>query len=440
MSWLGTAWDYTGGYVDDKTGGYGGKAWDFATGAVDNTLEGAGLKDQKPTIDVKAGSAPIIQKSDDIYAQAMAQNAAMAGGPQVSKVNPWIITGLPNVQTQMLGNAPILEKSQIGALPEVTAGQVTAGQMSPETTVSAGDNVSGEGAAALREQRLAAANQMLSSPSAAAASMRASQAKIGRQMLGVAAGARGADRVAARRAAMLGIGANGMQAGAEAAALAAQEEQAKRQAYATALGQVQAGDVAAGQASTTAQVANLNAEIAAKSKTLDADLAAQVANLGANTTAQTTNLNAELERARLNQTNDQTTQAGNLSAWLDARKADQAATLDASKTNAGLELQRQTSNQGAGVTADTATNAAILDAYKAQAAAGNAYLGTALGAGSLQNQNLGVQTGYGAQVDAANQRSNAAAAGTASSFLNTLLESTGAKSPGSSNIQLGGGK
>jgi hypothetical protein len=145
--------------------------------------------------------------------------------------------------------------------------------------------VGGAEASDLRTAQLAQAERAANSPSAAAAQMRASAGLIGQQQLGQAAAARGADRAAAKRDAMLATGSQGMVAANQASALAAQEQAAKQQAYTQALAGVRSGDVAGTQALTDIagrnQAANLQAQQSSAANTLQAGMANQGADLEA---------------------------------------------------------------------------------------------------------------------------------------------------------------
>jgi len=146
-----------------------------------------------------------------------------------------------------------------------------------------------QGAAAdeLRSRQLEQAQRIANGPSSAAAQMRAAQSGIARQQLGIAARARGADRGSARRDAMLAMGNQGIQAAETTSALAAQEDVARQQAAAGAMGNVRAGDVATGQALTQLGATNMQGDLAAQTETgrqrLTAAQANQQANLGAQT-------------------------------------------------------------------------------------------------------------------------------------------------------------
>ena len=361
---------------------YVNDAWDYGEGALNNVGMGAGLKTQPASFDVTAASKPIVDKANALYGSAVNMAGAAGEGPAVQTITPQQVQAIPGIGAGSIQSAPTIAATQIGGMPQVA----------PTQTVDAGSNVTGAGADALRQSRLEAAQAAASAPSSAAATLASSQGKIGRQMLGVAAGARGPERASARRAAMLGIGANGIAAGADAAALAVREQAEKAAALNQTLGSIQAGDVAAGQTGLAAQTANLNAGM----------------------TAQAQNLGAAIDVARANQQAGLSADTTNLNAWTDIVKANQTKDLAATTAAANLDLQRQGMNQTAGINAGVASNDALIRAYGAKTGAQNAYLGTALQAGGLENTNLGVQADYLGNYDALRQKQNAAAAGTVS--------------------------
>lgn len=172
---------------------------------------------------------------------------------------------------------------------KATAQTVTAPGAIQAQTVQTPGMLGGQEATDLRTQQLAGATDLLNSPSAARAQFAAAQQRIGGQQMAQAAGARGADRAAARRDAMLATGKLGMQAGADSAALAAQEDVQKRAAYNAALGNVRAGDVSGSQA--LAQIGGMNqgANLQAQTTTAQQQLQAGLANQQANLAAQQSN-------------------------------------------------------------------------------------------------------------------------------------------------------
>jgi hypothetical protein len=163
----------------------------------------------------------------------------------------------------------------------VTSQQIGIPSAITAQTIGTPDTLGGGQAADLRATQLAQARTAAESPSSAAAAMRASAGLIGQQQLGQAAMARGADRASAKRDAMLATGTQGMVAANQAAALAAQEQAAKQQAYTQALSGVRAGDVSGAQAQTQIGAANQSADLQAQQITGQQGLTAAMANQGA---------------------------------------------------------------------------------------------------------------------------------------------------------------
>lgn len=154
------------------------------------------------------------------------------------------------------------------------------------TEIGTPSTISGPQADELRAFQLQSAQDAAAAPSAAESSMRGSLAAINRTQLGQAAAARGSNRLAARRDAMLATGELGMEAGQRTASLAATEEQAKRAALTSALSGVRAGDVSSAQTQAEIEKANAANWIAAQSTTEAQKLSASQANQQANLEAQ----------------------------------------------------------------------------------------------------------------------------------------------------------
>jgi hypothetical protein len=292
-------------------------------------------------------------------------------------------------------------QTAVNAPDAVTAQTVRAGQMAGVNPITAQQIatpgiIGGQEATDLRAQQLDQAEKAAGSPSAAAAQMRANLAQIARTQGAMAATARGADRGAAKRDAMLGVGQVGMEAANSTAAMAAQENLAKQNAYSAALAGVRAGDVSATNAYSDIGKANAsNALTADQQTTLNA------------INAQKANLDAQMKAQELNQAAD-----------LSADKANSQSQLDASQY--------------------TAANA--LNAYKAQQDAQNAYLGTAQGGGQLQNQVNQVEAAYATGQNTLQQGQNQQAARTTGGILSALglpdggLSQTGKTDGGGSDL------
>jgi hypothetical protein len=285
------------------------------------------------------------KRTTDIYNRAMAPVAA-APTAQITAQN-------------VTAPAPI--RTQTVAAPDALKAQ----------TVTASPLMQGPQAAALRQQQLDQAAAAAASPSSAAAQMRAAGTQIENQQLGIAAGARGADRAGARRDAMLGAGTQGMGAASTTAALAAQEYAQKQGAYTAALGGVRTGDVGVAGAGTQVQSLNQSADLTAQGQTAQNQLTAATANQGANLTGQI--------------------QTG-------------AQSLNAQEANQGADLSAQTStiaNKQAGYGLTT-----------------NANLGqeqVALGATNAQTGAAGVAANYGANENNIQQKTQGSTFGALSS-------------------------
>lgn len=165
---------------------------------------------------------------------------------------------------------------------------------------------------ALRAEQIKAARAISGGPLASATQFRASQGQVVADQLAMAERARGAERAGARREAMIAAGQQGMSAGLAASALAAQEEQARRIAGASALSGIRGQDVtsATAGAQIAAEQANLQAQLnaaiaqgntaainAIKTRQAELALTARQTQVQAEITEQATK--ADLERANL---------------------------------------------------------------------------------------------------------------------------------------------
>jgi hypothetical protein len=192
----------------------------------------------------------------------------------------------------------------------------------------------------LRGEQISAARSIASAPSAAMSQFKAGLSQVTADQLATAERARGAERAGARRDAMIAIGSQGAQQNLSAAALSAQEEQAKRVASAASLSGVRSSDVA----TTTTQ-----AEIDSRQATLQAQI--DVATAQGNTAA----------------VNSLRTQQAQLS--LDARKAEVAGSLTQQGQIAQLSEANMQAEQQRNVLNATAKNQAERDYQAAMAAA-----------------------------------------------------------------------
>ena len=217
--------------------------------------------------------------------------------------------------------------------------------------VEASGLVAGQPADELRQQALTQAAAAASSPSSAAAQMRAAGTQIEQQQAGMAAQARGADRAGARRAAMLGTGQQGMQAASTTAALAAQEQAQKQQAYTSALAGVRAGDVTAANTLASIGAQNQQANLTAQTTTEQQRLATAQANQAAKLQAATTSGNQYLTAAGANQQADLQAAMASGQQYLTAAQANQQANLSAQQYSAqNLNAQENTALQAVGAT------------------------------------------------------------------------------------------
>ncbi len=204
-----------------------------------------------------------------------------------------------------------------------------------------------------RGEQLDAARAIADSPSSAAAQFASSFDKATNDALAVAGQARGNERAGARREALVQMALKGA-AGAEgAAATAAQEDTAKRAAYAQALQGVRGADV---------QVAQTQA-------TIDAQRAQTVAQL-----------KTAIEQGNTAAVNALKAQAANLD--LEAQKATVTAGLQQQQTEASLEAQNAREQN-----AIETSNAAL----STNVNVGNAAAGTKAAADLANAQNLSVQ-------------------------------------------------
>jgi trimeric autotransporter adhesin len=130
-----------------------------------------------------------------------------------------------------------------------------------------------------RSAQLAAAENIAEGPSSAGAQFKAGMDQVTADQISLANQARGNERAGARREAILHQGQQGAQAAESAAAIAAQEDIAKRTAASQALTGVRAADVTTATADeqVQAQQANLQASLDAQRASLQANLNAAIA-------------------------------------------------------------------------------------------------------------------------------------------------------------------
>jgi len=256
------------------------------------------------------------------------------------------------------------QTTDVAYVPEANVGQINTNISAPtmgpaaQTGGVSVDRVSVDPMAdALRPEQVEAARAIASAPSAAASQFKAGQSQIVADQLAMADRARGSERAGLRREAIIAAGAKGAEANLSAAALSAQEEQAKRVASAAALQGVRAQDVTSSTAAAgiQAQQANLQAQLdtAIAQGNTEAVNALQKQKAELDVQAQTASVQASLgqrsQDVALSQGNQQVRQQ---SAVLNAEAKNKAATdyaaaLDAAATqNAQLQTGVSTTNAG----------------------------------------------------------------------------------------------
>lgn len=257
----------------------------------------------------------------------------------------------------LVGAAPAptadIKAQQIAAPDKIVADTIAVPGAIAARDVATSGLVSGPQADAIRQQTLDQAANAATSPSSAAAQMRAAGAQIQQQQLGQAAMARGADRAGARRAAMLATGQQGLAAAGTTAALAAQEQAQKQAAYTSALQGVRSGDVSIADAATRSGQLNQAADIATGQVNTQNQLAAAKANQEAGLQAQTATGAQRLTAAQGNQVADLQAQTGTIQ----NKQAGWQATQQAKNNFAGTALQSVgAQNQAQGVAANYGAN------------------------------------------------------------------------------------
>lgn len=345
-----------GGVVNAIAGGDGGN-WQAVGGAIKSGATSVYNWGKDKLSGLMNGASlpnPYDANGQLQSSESMAQNVygkAMGGGSFVDTHAAPGIDGSGQITEQNI-QAPAAIKADTINAPGVVNAQ----------TIGTPSTLQGGQADQLRAQRLQQASDAANSPSAAAAQMRSAAGLVSQQQMGQAATARGADRLSAKRDAMLATGTQGMQAASTSASLAAQEQAQKQAALTGALSGVQSSDVASANALTNIGQANQAANLQAQTTTGQQALTAAQANQAANLQAQTT-----------------TGQQG-----LTAAQANQTANLQAQQNSFGNQLQ----------------------GWQAYAGAKNAQDQTALQAVGAQNQAQGVAAGYGEnQVSAAQKQS-----------------------------------
>lgn len=353
------------------------------TGYGDQALSGVGLGPAPNAWDAEANTKPVMNNAQGTYdkASAWAEDARL-NGPQYQAIKEQQIRAPATINAQNVTAPNAINAERIGAPSGISVNDV-----------GVSDLVGGQQASDLRNLQLRQAETAANSPSSAAAQMRAAGAQIQGQQAAMAAQARGQNRAAARRDAMLATGNLGMQAANQTAALAAQEQAAKQQAYSQSLAGVRAGDVNAANIQANVGMGNQQANLAAQSTTNAQALAAAQANQQAGLQAQTTTGAQSLAAQQANQ-----------AANLNAQQYTALNRLDAAKANQQMNLQAQQY---------TANNA--INAWNNQQQAANAYLGAANQATGQQNQANATWANYASGQNEMQQKQNAGLASFATS-------------------------
>jgi hypothetical protein len=371
------AWDWKRAGLAVATGGasegYRAVVGEDPLKTGERLLEGVGIKSPTDNINEDKMLAPTSARAQTIYEQSLAdaeRARTWAGAPTIGQVGPIErasdltaerVTAPTRGEAYEAGPVERYDAALAGAPRDVTAQTITADMMaSPMQTQNVAldrvGDISAE-ANALRGEQIAAARAIGEAPSAAAAQMDASLAKIAREQLGMAAQARGAERAGSRREAMLAIGQQGLEAASMTAAEAAREEQQKRAGMSSALSGIRSTDV---------DVASTSARLAQEANNLDAQIRAETARgntAAANALRQRQaelNLQARTAGAQLTAT----TESGNAQRALDAALADAEARNAAARFGAGaanlsaeeLAARRtatEQANLARGVTVDT---------------------------------------------------------------------------------------
>jgi hypothetical protein len=421
--------DFLGGVTgqNEPTGASGGAIGFIskASSAVDNAL---GLGGNGSSADQAKLAAPVNANAQTLLEEALAQSALATnyGGPQqivaptiaapdMLESNRYRDGGVYNAYAtdatgRMTGydaalasaadstarQAQAVVTRAESAIPAMVAGvntNIGAPKLGPaEQTGRVGvERVQTSGLAdALRAEQIASARGIANGPSAAMNQFKAGQAQNIADQLSMAAAARGSERAGARREAIIAAGQQGVIGGMQAAALAAQEEQAKRVAGAAAMSTIRAQDVtsATNADQIRAQQANLQAQIdsaiatgnteavnALRTKQAELTLAARQSEVQASLGQQST-------QAGLATANLRAAQETNLANAANANKASQdyAAAVNAAANQAA---QNSTSVSVANASNQTKAGADYAAAVNA-AAQQNAQLATATSQANAQ--------------------------------------------------------
>jgi hypothetical protein len=264
----------------------------------------------------------------------------------------------------------------------------------------------------LRGEQLKAARAIAEGPGAASSQFKAALDATTAQQMGLAAGARGADRAEARREAILAIGQQGIGAASQAAAAAAQEEMAKRVAASQALTGIRATDTqtSLAQAQLDSERQQLQARLDAARLAGDQQAVNEItqaqAQLGLRARESTVGYGLDAAKTRAAVAGDTAGRQDVVNATR-AGSQDAAARFGAESTNAReseIAAGKTAYSVGAGA-ARTAASAGGVDREQARMTAE-----TGLRQGNEQLRQSGVQGAMGAATNATNTTARAAEA------------------------------
>jgi hypothetical protein len=282
MGWVGDSWDWTKKQASKLP----------SVQILNRAGEATGIIKPTDKIDEQGAMAGASESSDEVLRRALEQQSLLNGGVQAgaditkfagSYVGPAAITPerIEGVLPQQQVMADYKQRNPIIPTVMKTADPSMNVQMQPTATSFDAANLgqaeqssfsNGQRATidplanSLRGEQLDAARAIATAPSVADAKMRAGMAATAEEQLGIVAGARGSERAGLRAEAARQMAAKGVQASALGAAASAQEEVAKRAAFAQALlgARGQDASLATDQAQLDAQMNSLDAQIKAR--------------------------------------------------------------------------------------------------------------------------------------------------------------------------------
>ena len=338
------------------------------------------------------------------YQTTQAQAATVAGQQQGYRA-----VQTTAAQAQAPANATTGDVNTKVAAPSLSSAAQTAGVDVGKTYISGI-------ATDARSAQLDAAKAISAGPSSADAQFKAGMDQVTADQLSLANQARGNERAGARREAILHQGQQGAQAAESAAAIAAQEDIAKRTAASQALTGVRAADVTAAVADEQVQAqraslqANLDAAIAGgntsainavKAQQASLELSAAQSSVQAGLSQQGTKASlAQSNLAATNQAAIANMQGANAVGLADSASTNQAAADYAAARNAAL-AQQAGNQQAANLTNAAADTGAARDFATAlnQSAANYAASQTATSATNAAAERARAEANVNRQVD-----------------------------------------